>query len=123
MTHFAGNAVVFDPRRIDWGTEQFTMPGWDELVIYEIHIPTFAADPDGRGDFDHAIARLDHLAWLGVTAVEVMPPFEFAGTISWGYNPAHLFAIESSYGGPLAFADFSPRGPRPRNRRHPRRRA
>ncbi len=106
VTHSAGNAVVFDPRRIDWGTEQFTMPGWDELVIYEIHIPTFAADPDGRGDFDHAIARLDHLAWLGVTAVEVMPPFEFAGTISWGYNPAHLFAIESSYGGPLAFARF-----------------
>ena len=35
-----------------------------------------------------------------------MPPFEFAGDISWGYNPAHLFAIESSYGGPDAFKRF-----------------
>ena len=35
-----------------------------------------------------------------------MPPFEFAGDISWGYNPAHMFAIESSYGGPDAFKRF-----------------
>jgi 1,4-alpha-glucan branching enzyme len=35
-----------------------------------------------------------------------MPPFEFAGDVSWGYNPAHLFAIESSYGGPDAFKRF-----------------
>ncbi len=35
-----------------------------------------------------------------------MPPFEFAGDVSWGYNPAHLFAIESSYGGPDAFKAF-----------------
>ena len=43
---------------------------------------------------------------LGVSAVQVMPPFEFAGDISWGYNPAHLFAIESGYGGPDAFKRF-----------------
>ena len=35
-----------------------------------------------------------------------MPPFEFAGDISWGYNPSHLFAIESAYGGPDAFKHF-----------------
>ena len=35
-----------------------------------------------------------------------MPPFEFAGDVSWGYNPAHLFSIESSYGGPDAFKRF-----------------
>ena len=35
-----------------------------------------------------------------------MPPFAFAGEISWGYNPAHLFAIESGYGGPDAFKRF-----------------
>jgi 1,4-alpha-glucan branching enzyme len=41
-----------------------------------------------------------------VSAIQVMPPFEFAGDISWGYNPAHLFAIESTYGGPDAFKAF-----------------
>ena len=35
-----------------------------------------------------------------------MPPFEFAGDVSWGYNPAHPFAIESGYGGPDAFKRF-----------------
>ena len=106
VTHSVGNAVVFDPRSLDWSGDDFEMPGWDDLVVYEIHIATFAADENGSGTFDKAIRRLDHLAWLGVNAVELMPPFEFAGTVSWGYNPSHLFAIESSYGGPEAFARF-----------------
>ena len=41
-----------------------------------------------------------------MSAIQVMPPLEFAGDVSWGYNPAHLFAIESSYGGPDAFKAF-----------------
>ena len=106
VTGAAGNAVVFDPRQLDWGTTEFRMPAWEDLVVYELHIPTFGAGAHGPGTFWSAIGRLDHLAWLGITAVEVMPPFEFAGSVSWGYNPSHLFAIESSYGGPLAFAAF-----------------
>ncbi len=106
LTHSRGNAVVFDPAQIDWSDDDFTSPGWDDLVLYELHIPTFAANEHGPGTFDRAIERLDHLAWLGVNAVEVMPPFEFAGEVSWGYNPSHPFAIESSYGGPHAFARF-----------------
>ena len=51
-------------------------------------------------------AACPYLQRLGVSAVQVMPPFEFAGDISWGYNPAHLFAIESGYGGPDAFKRF-----------------
>ena len=35
-----------------------------------------------------------------------MPIAEFAGDFSWGYNPAHLFAVESSYGGPNGFKQF-----------------
>ncbi len=101
-----GNGVVFDPVSLDWGCGDFQMPGWDDLVTYEVHIPTFAADGWRAGTFDTAIERLDHLAWLGVNAVEVMPPFAFSGPVSWGYNPSHLFAIEPSYGGPHAFARF-----------------
>ncbi|MFT4226695.1 alpha-amylase family glycosyl hydrolase [Micropruina sp.] len=106
VTHSRGNAVVFDPATIDWGEQPFTMPGWDELVLYELHVGTFTADGDRPGTFDTAIGRLDHLKWLGVNAVEVMPPFSFAGPRSWGYNPSHLFTIDTSYGGPLAFARF-----------------
>jgi 1,4-alpha-glucan branching enzyme len=57
-------------------------------------------------NFDAAIAKLDHLQKLGINVVEVMPVTEFAGDISWGYNPAHLFAVESAYGGPDGFYRF-----------------
>jgi 1,4-alpha-glucan branching enzyme len=106
VTNSVGNAVVYDPTAFDWGDDAMTMPGWDELVIYELHVGTFAASTDRRGDFDRAARRLPYLRDLGISAVQVMPPFEFAGDISWGYNPAHLFAIESTYGGPDAFKRF-----------------
>lgn len=100
------NGVVLDPATLEWGDDVFHAPGWDELVLYELHIGTFAADEHGPGTFDKAIGRLDHLAWLGVNAVEVMPPFQFATRVSWGYNPSYLCAIHDAYGGPYAFARF-----------------
>lgn len=106
VTNSIGNAVVYDPHGFDWGESAFEMPAWNDLVIYEMHIGTFGAQGDQRGDFDGAIGRLPHLRELGIGAIQVMPPFEFAGDISWGYNPAHPFAIESGYGGPDAFKRF-----------------
>jgi 1,4-alpha-glucan branching enzyme len=49
---------------------------------------------------------MPYLHDLGIGAIQVMPPFEYAGVVSWGYNPAHIFAIESTYGGPDAFKRF-----------------
>jgi 1,4-alpha-glucan branching enzyme len=106
MTNSVGNALVYDPAGFDWSDDAFAMPAWDDLVIYEMHVGTFAATGDHGGTFDAASRRLDYLEKLGVSAIQVMPPFEFAGDLSWGYNPAHLFAIESSYGGPDAFKRF-----------------
>jgi len=106
VTNSVGNAVVYDPDGFDWGDDAFQMPSWDDLVIYELHVGTFAATADRRGTFDAARHRLQYLQELGISAVQIMPPFEFAGDISWGYNPAHLFAIESGYGGPDAFKRF-----------------
>jgi maltooligosyltrehalose trehalohydrolase len=37
---------------------------------------------------------------LGVTAIELMPIAEFPGSRNWGYDGAHLFAPQSTYGGP-----------------------
>ena len=106
VTSSVGNAVVYDPSAFDWGDDAFQAPGWDDLVVYELHVGTFSATADRRGTFDSARRRLPYLQKLGISAIQVMPPFEFAGDISWGYNPAHLFAIESGYGGPDAFKRF-----------------
>jgi 1,4-alpha-glucan branching enzyme len=106
VTSSVGNGVVYDPDAFDWSEDDFRTPGWDDLVIYELHVGTFSATEDRRGTFDSARRRLPYLRDLGISAIQVMPPFEFAGDISWGYNPAHLFAIESGYGGPDAFKRF-----------------
>jgi 1,4-alpha-glucan branching enzyme len=106
VTSSIGNGVVYDQAAFDWGDDEYRAPTWDDLVIYELHVGTFAATGDHRGTFDAARERLGYLQELGVSAVQVMPPFEFAGDISWGYNPSHLFAVESSYGGPDAFKRF-----------------
>ena len=72
-----------------------------QLVIYELHVGTFAPGIQGRpGTLAGVRGRLEHLRSLGVGAIQLMPPFEFAGERSWGYNPAHPFAVESSYGAP-----------------------
>ena len=107
LTSSVGNSVVCDPH-FDWeNDEEFVMPHHNELVIYEIHIGTFnRKKQDKPGTFYSAIEKLDYLTWLGINAVEIMPPFEFAGDLSWGYNPAHPFAIETAYGGSVAFKTF-----------------
>ena len=106
VTSSIGNAVVYDPAAFEWGPGRFEMPGWNDIVIYEMHIGTFGAGGDRPGTFDRAIRRMGYLQELGIGAIQVMPPFEYAGDVSWGYNPAHIFAIESSYGGPDAFKRF-----------------
>ena len=80
---------------------------WNELVIYELHIGTFARSEEGQpGSFDDAIKRLRYLQALGINCVEVMPIAEFAGDLSWGYNPAQIFSVETAYGGPDGFKRF-----------------
>ena len=108
VTNSVGNAVVHDPN-FDWEGDDFTPPPWNELVIYELHIGTFhdpRPDDDRPGTFADAARRLGHLKALGVNAIQVMPIAEFAGDRSWGYNPAHMFAVESAYGGTRAFKEF-----------------
>jgi len=107
LTHSMGNSIIYDTNAFDWEDDDFQMPSWNELVIYELHIGTFNVKEEGKpGDFYSALDRLPYLRALGINAIEIMPPFEFAGDYSWGYNPAHPFAIESAYGGPDAFKSF-----------------
>ncbi|SEN96350.1 maltooligosyl trehalose hydrolase [Mucilaginibacter gossypiicola] len=104
MTNSAGNGVIYDGNRFDWGETQYQMPSWNKLVIYELHTGTFNVKEEGKpGNLYGVIEKLPYLKELGINAIEVMPPFEFPGGFSWGYNPAQPFAIESEYGGPDAF--------------------
>jgi 1,4-alpha-glucan branching enzyme len=106
VTSSAGEAVVYDPGSFV-PTAAFQAPDWNALVIYELHIGTFhRAAPDQPGTFDTAAEKLPYLRDLGVTAIQIMPPMEFPGEISWGYNLSQPFAIDTDYGGPDDFKRF-----------------
>ena len=107
VTGSGGNAIVHDSK-FDWEGDNFHLTAWNELVIYELHVGTFNDEEGGKepGKFASVSARLGHLKTLGVNAIEIMPVAQFAGEKSWGYNPAHIFAIETAYGGSLAFKRF-----------------
>jgi 1,4-alpha-glucan branching enzyme len=107
VTNSIGNGVIYDPKAFDWGDDTFHIASWNEIVIYEMHIGTFNVKEEGQpGTLDSAIEKLPYLNNLGINAVEVMPVMEFSGDFSWGYNPAHPFAVESIYGGPDALKRF-----------------
>lgn len=105
VTNSSGNGVIYDPASFDWEGDVYDIPPHNELVIYEMHIGSFFTD-GGAGDFVDAAKKFEHLKSLGINAIQVMPVAEFAGDFSWGYNPAHIFAVESAYGGPNGFKQF-----------------
>jgi maltooligosyltrehalose trehalohydrolase len=91
-----GPSVVVDPAAFAWTDRDFRGHALADLVFYELHVGTFTT----TGTFEAAIAHLPRLADLGVTAVELMPIAEFPGSRNWGYDGVHLFAPQSTYGGP-----------------------
>lgn len=64
-----GASMVVDASSFPWTDQDYQRPPFRNLVIYEVHIGTCTPE----GTFLAAIERLDHLAELGITAIEIMP--------------------------------------------------
>jgi maltooligosyltrehalose trehalohydrolase len=94
-----GPSEVVDPHSYEWKVETWTGRPWEECVIYELHVGTFTQE----GTFRSAIEKLDYLAELGITAIEIMPVADFPGNRNWGYDGVLLFAPDSRYGRPDDF--------------------
>jgi maltooligosyltrehalose trehalohydrolase len=92
--HGLSRVVAHD--RFKWNDAGFRAARLSSAVIYELHIGTFTPG----GTFEAAIQKLDPLAQLGVTHVELMPVAEFPGKHGWGYDGVDVFAPHQSYGGP-----------------------
>jgi len=91
-----GPSRVVDPEAFDWADGGWRGRPWEEAVLYELHVGTFSPE----GTFAGVTRRLDHLAELGVTGIELMPLAEFPGGRGWGYDGVLFYAPESSYGTP-----------------------
>jgi maltooligosyltrehalose trehalohydrolase len=91
-----GPSVLVDETEFAWTDGAFRGHALSDLVIYELHVGTFTP----AGTFEAIIPHLEALRDLGVTAVELMPVAEFPGSRNWGYDGVHLYAPQSTYGGP-----------------------
>lgn len=104
------NCVIRDPRRYPWHDAGFRPPPFEDLVVYQLHVGSFyAVDAAGndmrRGrvaKFLDLLDRVEYLAELGVTAVQLLPIVEFPTAFSLGYNGVDYFSPEFEYGVPDA---------------------
>jgi len=71
------------------------------MIVYQLHVGSYTGSAaTGISTFADVANKAQYIKDLGVNMVELLPIMEFAGENSWGYNPADIFAPESSYGGP-----------------------
>ncbi len=117
----AMKSVVIDPAAYDWeGDAPLCRPS-SRTVIYEMHVRGFTRHPSSgvgeptRGTYAGLVEKIPYLRQLGVTAVELLPVFQFdaqdcpPGKVNyWGYAPVSFFAPHQAYSsrqGPLGPAD------------------
>jgi maltooligosyltrehalose trehalohydrolase len=82
--------------------EAFTPVALKDAVIYELHVGTFTP----QGTYAAARDKVDYLADLGVTHVELLPLATFPGERGWGYDGVALYAPHPAYGTPQDLAGF-----------------
>ncbi len=91
-----GASEIVDPLRFEWSQNDWHGRPWPETVLYELHVGTFTSE----GTFRAIIPKLNDLAELGVTAVELMPVAATPGSRNWGYDGVLPYAPNAAYGRP-----------------------
>ena len=109
-TSTAMRSIVTDRRGYDWEGDSPLRRPYSETIIYEMHVggftrhPSSGVDPSRRGTYAGLIEKIPYLVDLGISAVELLPVFQFdaqdapAGlTNYWGYCPVSFFAPHAAY--------------------------
>jgi isoamylase len=103
-------SVVTDLGNFDWEGDRPLNRMFRETVIYEMHVGGFTHEassgvrPENRGTYLGVVEKIPYLQALGITAVELLPVFQFdaadapSGLINyWGYSPISFFAPHLAY--------------------------
>jgi len=106
----AMRSVVVDPGAYDWQGDVPLRRPFSTTVIYEMHVAGFTRHPSSglsvgtRGTYAALIEKIPYLQDLGITAVELLPVFQFdpqdcpPGLVNyWGYAPVSFFAPHAAY--------------------------
>ncbi len=109
-TATAMKSVVTDPCAYDWEGDVPLKRPWSRTIIYEMHVRGFTAHPSSglaeskRGTYAGVVEKIPYLRQLGITAVELLPVFQFDPqdappglTNYWGYSPVSFFAPHQAY--------------------------
>jgi isoamylase len=106
-------SVVIDSSTYDWEGDQALNRPMEDTIIYELHASGFTRSPSSGvnrpGTFSGIIEKIPYLKELGITAVELLPVFDFDETDVlrvvngkqlgnfWGYSTMGFFAPQSAY--------------------------
>jgi isoamylase len=106
----AMKSIVADLGSYDWEGDEPLQRPFVETVIYEMHVRGFTRNPNSgvaperAGTYAGLIEKIPYFADLGITAVELMPVFQFDATDAppghvnyWGYSPVSFFAPHRAY--------------------------
>ena len=106
----AMKSVVVDPDAYDWENDAPLRRPASQTIIYEMHVRGFTRHPSSglsertRGTYAGLIEKIPYLQDLGITAVELLPVFQFdtqdapPGLVNyWGYAPVSFFAPHQGY--------------------------
>jgi glycogen operon protein len=109
-TAAAMKSVVVDPHAYDWEGDAPLKRPFSRTIIYEMHVRGFTRHPSSdvadklRGTYAGLIEKIPYLQELGITAVELLPVFQFdsqdapPGRVNyWGYAPVSFFAPHQRY--------------------------
>jgi isoamylase len=115
----AMKSVVVDPSKYDWEGDVPLQRASSTTIIYELHVGGFTKNPNSgvaeskRGTYAGLIDKIPYLQQLGITAVELLPVFQFDAldappgkTNYWGYAPISFFSPHHAYS-----SDSTPLGP------------
>jgi isoamylase len=106
----AMKSVVTDPSTYDWEDDAPLRRPSARTIIYEMHVRGFTRHPSSgvekakRGTYAGLIEKIPYLQELGVTAIELLPVFQFdaqdcpSGRVNyWGYAPISFFAPHQAF--------------------------
>lgn len=106
----AMKSVVVDNGTYDWEGDAPPRRASAQTIIYEMHVGGFTRNPNSgiaekkRGTYAGLIDKIPYLQSLGITAVELLPVFQFdaqdapPGRVNyWGYAPVSFFAPHQAY--------------------------
>lgn len=106
--HCSMRSVVIDPLDYDWEADRPLNRPMEDTIIYEMHVGGFTRSDGAQvaapGSFRGVIEKIPYLQSLGVTAVELLPVFQFDDNQSWDFEGRKL----TNYWGYSTMAYFAP---------------